>query len=204
MAIWRVSKGQSRIVVAIPRLGIAIKCARIRKRYAIDFYRNASRYAREMLPNPDPEVKAMYWEFVRGSFRRSVRLTFRGVSDNWCERNFYKHSDALSRLLLQPTHLSLFGLINVQKYGEPADIGDSEPIYHAFFQIAGQDLIQDGHHWVNAKNFHLATDGPKLLDYGGEATRRIIDQYGVALYTDFDIQTGRRQVEEFRRKRRPS
>jgi hypothetical protein len=100
--------------------------------------------------------------------------------------------------LLQPTHFSLLGFVNIQKYGEPANEEDSEPIYHAFYPVAGQDLIKDGHHWINAGNFHLASDGPKLLDYGNPETQRIIGEYGLALYVSFDIEAGRAQTEKFR------
>src|ERR1700734_2119439 len=117
MAIWHVSKGTSRTVVAIPSLGIAIKCPRWTKVYLRNFCADITTYAPEMLPNPDPEVRKMFWEVVRSSFRRSVWLTFRGISDNWSERRFYKHNNVLNRLLLQPTYFSLLGLINIQKYG---------------------------------------------------------------------------------------
>jgi len=180
-------------------MGIAIKCARLKKIHLCNFYRDAFSYGREMLSNPDPDVRKMYWKFVRSSLGRSICLTFRGVGDNWRERSFYKHTNTLHRLLLQPTHFSFLGLLNIQKYGEPADEKDSEPIYHAFFPVAGQDLIRDGHHWVNAGNFHLANDGPKLLDYGNPETQRIVSEYGIALYTSFDINAGRAQTEKYNR-----
>lgn len=205
MAMWHVSRGNSRLVIAIPSLGIAIKCARIKKIHLMDFFRNAYSYAKKMLPGSTRKKRAMYWEnvIVIGGYYALWR-TFRGVLDNWSERSFYKHTDALSRLVLQPTHFSFLGLVNIQRYGEPAEISDCEPIYHAFFQIASEDLIRDGHHWVMAHNFHLAVDGPKLLDYGSERTREIISKYGVALYTDFDIHAGRAQTEKFKQARRAS
>ena len=95
--------------------------------------------------------------------------------------------------------LFLLGILNLQKYGEPASKRDGDAIYHAFFAVAGQELIRDGHHWVNAENFHLAFDGPKLLDYGSLVTQRIINEYGIALHSGFDIEYGRAQTERYRR-----
>ena len=201
MAPWYVSRGQNRIVIVIPSLGIAIKCVRLQKRYLVSFRRDVSIYAKEMLPTSDPKTKAVYWESVRHSFWRNLCHTFRGIGDNWRERSFYKHADASYGPLLQPTFFSFFGLVNVQKYGKPADEKDSDPIYHAFFPVAGQDLIRDGHHWNNAGNFHLAGDGPKLLDYGNPMTQWIVRKYGLALYTRFDIEAGRAQTEKYRRVR---
>lgn len=128
------------------------------------------------------------------------RSLVKGVLNNWREWRYFKKHPELC-VLLQPTYFSLLGFLNVQKFGKPPSEDDGEAIYYAFYAIAGQDLIYDGHHWVNAENFHLATDGPKLLDYGSTRTQAILDKFGIELYHRFDINFGRAQYAYYRAKR---
>jgi hypothetical protein len=183
--MWSVSKGTHRTVIAIPTLGIAIKWARIQSWPLRNFYGDLTFLRREMWPNPDPKVRKLFWETVRSSANRAVIQFFEGFSSNWRERTYYKHADASGKLLLQPTYLTFFGVFNVQKYGEPADEADSDEMYRQFHSIAGKALIRDGHHWSFADNFHVHTDGLKILDYGNVATQQIIDEFGAALYARF-------------------
>ncbi len=197
-ALWQVSKGQSRVVVAIPSWGIAIKFARIRSKVVTAYFQDVSYYTREMYPNPDPAVRALFWETMTLASRRCIRQTFGGIIDNWNERSLYKHTNTLHRLVLQPTYLSVCGLVNIQRYGKPGDVSESESIFYAFYRIAGQALVHDSHHWIKAANFHLTPDGPKLLDYGSEETQKIVSNHGVAFYRDFDIEFGRAEAERYR------
>ena len=186
MTIRRISKGESRIVLAIPAFGIVIKCARVHFWPFKDLYSNVVGMGKEMLPNPDPEVRAMYWEFVRGSIRRCLRQFFKGVAENWNERSYFKHTNALARLFLQPTYLSVFGIANIQRYGEPISEDRNIEVCMAFYKVAGQALVHDSHHWTHARNFHLAADGPKALDYGNRSTQKIISNFGFVIYRDFE------------------
>ena len=135
-----------------------------------------------MFPNPDPKVRKIFWEVVRASAHRAFTAFFEGFVSNWRERAYYKHANALHRPFLQPTYFSLFGLFNVQKFGEPIDEARSDEMYRLFHAVAGAALIRDGHHWTFANNFHLAPDGLKILDYGNVATQKIIEEYGAALF----------------------
>ena len=199
-------KGDTRNVLAFPDLGFVIKLPRIYWSNALDLIRSAR--TRHQMHKLGKEYALSFKEFLREQlFERTSEHSWclksalgAGVMSNWRERVFYKISDPSIRLLLQPTYFSLFGFFNIQKYGKPADIEeDSEPIYHAFYPIAGSDLIRDGHHWFNGSNFHLAVDGPKLLDYGNTKTQWIVEKYGVDLYVRFDLTVGRSQTEKFRR-----
>lgn len=183
--MWHISKGRSRTVIAIPSLRVVIKCARIRKRPFEGFYADMSFAYREMFPNPDPKVRKIFWEVVRASASRAFIEFFEGFASNWRERAYYKRTNTLHRLFLQPTYFSLFGIFNIQKLGKPMDEARSDEMYRRFHAVAGEALIRDGHHWTFANNFHLASDGPKILDYGSVDTQRIIDEYGVDLYTRF-------------------
>ena len=127
--MWHISKGRSRTVVAIPSLGVAIKCARIRKRPFGGFYADLDFAYREMFPNPDPKVRKIFWEIVRASASRTFTEFFEGFVSNWRERAYYKRATVPQRLILQPTYFTLFGILNVQKYGKPADKADGDKMY---------------------------------------------------------------------------
>lgn len=186
MAKWHVSKGESRIVIAIPAFGFVIKCARVPLWPFKSLYSDVVGMGKEILPNPDPKVRKIYWEFVRVSIKRCLRRFFKGIAENWNERTYYKHTDALTRLFLQPTHLSVFGIANIQRYGEPAKEESGRAIYRTFYKVAGQALVHDSHHWTHAWNFHHAADGPKALDYGNRSTQKVISDFGFAMYRDFE------------------
>ena len=153
-----------------------------------------------MLPDSNGKTKKIFGEYLYLNFKRNLQLTFRGIADNWRERIFYQDANIFHRLLLQATYFSFFGLFNIQRYGKPADRKDAHAIYRSFYLVAGQGLVEDSHHWTNAGNFHLASDGPKLLDYGSPETQKIVGDFGLALYTRFDIQYGRSEAEKYNKR----
>jgi hypothetical protein len=188
------AKGDNRLVLAIPSLGVAFKFPRIRVWDALNilwwgikrhFYAPSPRGRRE------PFSVFLRRQFIEYSvesnwtFKSSLG---RGITDNWRERRYYKHASPLGRLLLQPTYLSILGLVNVQKYGKPVGRPEDDvgvPLYHAFFKIAGQALIRDGHHWVSAANFHLDNGSIRVLDYGNLKTQAILDEFGLEFLRRF-------------------
>ena len=137
-----------------------------------------------MLPSSSRKTKKLYLEFVGSAINRAFIQFFQGFTSNWREWAYYKRVNPRHRSFLQPTYFSLLGILNIQKFGEPVDTTRGEELYHRFFKVAGQALIHDGHHWTFARNFHLAPDGPKILDYGSVATQKIIDEYGAALFAN--------------------
>jgi hypothetical protein len=181
------AKGTSRYVIAIPALGIVLKLARIRFD-ALESIGRAYCYHRQDKKPIGEFIERLYrlrYKFLEQSW---IGWT-RGMADNLRERSYYKHGCFPFRLLLQPTYLSLLGLINVQRYGTPIGSAESELgilFYHQVYGIARQSLILDGHHWSNAANFHIHNGALKVLDYGGEQTQKILDTYGFELFRRFD------------------
>lgn len=201
-----VSKGDTRRVIAVPRLGIVFKFPRIYWAYALNKWRSGR--ARHRLYKLGKKQGKPFSEFLREQFVEDEvdfgwtikAFLFGGVLSNWRERKYCKCAGLLHRLFLQPTYFSFFGLVNVQRYGKPLSIEDSGAMYSSFFEIAGRDLNADGHHWLKGKNFHLAPDGPKALDYAHKATQRVIDVHGLNLYRHFDLEAGRKIDEEHLKK----
>src|SRR5690606_27796469 len=85
---------------------------------------------------------------------------FLGVVTNWNEFKFYRNS---KHELLQPTYVSLFGLVNIQRYGEPCTL-DKERLWERVFAVVGDQLWCDGHHFRNPENFKLGSCGVRLVD----------------------------------------
>jgi len=129
------------------------------------------------------------WEELFGehhaTFEWKIReFLFAGFVENWRERQYYRLSTGARRRLLQPTWFSFFGLVNIQKYGMPspqprtvADLRAGKRIYDRLFDIAGEDLNMDGHHFAYNPNFHICGSRLKFLDYGGLETQCVIDKY---------------------------
>ena len=183
------SAGDYRFVVAFPVLGIVIKLPIIRG--SVIWYH---------LTQIATHIWKGQWSLLRKRMEMYREMTVhhhftlksaigKGIVDNWNERQFYKHNNLLFRILLQPTYCSLFGLVNIQKYGQPLPETEN---YEAFmewwakwYNIAGQGLIRDAHHFENTGNFHNDAGQIKFLDYGGVRTREVIDQYGLRFVREF-------------------
>lgn len=188
------AKGDNRCVLAIPRLGVVFKFPRIRVWDAAHIlWWGIKRHFRAPSPKGrrEPFSVFLHRQFIEYSvesnwtFKSSLG---RGVMDNWRERRYYKRVSLLQRQLLQPTYFSLFGFLNIQKYGKPVGRPEDDvgvPLYHAFFKIAGQALIRDGHHWVSAANFHLDNGSIRVLDYGNLKTQAILDEFGLEILRRF-------------------
>jgi len=202
MQKWYVARGRHRIVIVIPSARIALKVPRVWWRAPIYFLQNDIFSVGKGIFSQPPEKRLLYYWYVGRSFHRCLEALFGGVWDNWRERNFYKYTDALTRLFLQPTYFSFLGLVNIQRYGKPVDVEDSEAVALAFFAVARQALVHDDeHHWEQGANFHIAGDGPKILDYGSPRTQKIVQEWGFALYAGFDLEFGRAEAERFKQSR---
>jgi|GEM_PF-1392940 len=196
-----VAKGRHRVVLVIPSLGIVVKFPRFRKRFLIEFWRDTIR-AKSLGPFVGrwSVTKRKNWGWMFRDLKRALILTFMGMEANWGERSYYKHCSMYSRLLLQPTYLSFLGVINIQEFAEPAPIDESYTIYFAAEAIVGgEGMRPDGHHWSNARNFHLANGRLRVIDYGSAETQRILDEHGLSLYIGFDIEEGRTRYGEYKK-----
>ena len=108
----KICKGTTRIVIQIPALGIAIKIARIYLGRTIKGVFN--RCFDRRVKTGRLHLLLSYFVYppvVQGGLWNNLLW---GILNNWREFRFYittRHP------LLQPTCFSLFGLVNIQKYG---------------------------------------------------------------------------------------
>lgn len=171
-------KGSARVVFIFPHLGLVIKLSRF---YVWIAFKTFWKYT----------TQKKYWGLLKKWFTYDVvaiggfkYLLCRGLRDNWHE---YKYYTATKQVFLQPTYFSLFGFLNVQKYGEyqkmPFDI-----LLHHFMDLTNGEAFKDAHHFASSRNFCFEKGKIKITDYGSSRTQEIITKWGEKIVADFDIE----------------
>ena len=182
-----IKTGTSRIALVMPGLGIVIKLPRIklfRVLGSIVYLVRRKEWFRLWLNTKNPPTYSNF------SYQCDI---FGGLVANISEFWFYLIT---RNPFLQPTYLSLFGLVNIQRYGEPCTM-DEGPFRKEMERIVGQDCYLDSHHFTNAKNFCMVarwvkTNDKKRLvvrlrmtDYGSPRTQAVIVLRGHRLHERF-------------------
>jgi len=165
-------KGSRRVWV-FPRLGLAVKICRIYWRESWKHFSHLSKYVTTQKILRDVGI-----DHIAGP----TYYLLKGIRDNWMEFVFFWKSRSD---FLQPTYFSLFGFINIQKYGEILDKEKSNgaEVWQQFFEITHQDHMEDSHHFDNCRNFCIDESGRlRIVDYGSPATRQIISKWGDILH----------------------
>ena len=162
-------KGQDRVVVVVVSLGIAIK-------FPIIHVWNVVRLLYRYMGMGSKQK--YHWEL----FDEIVGVLFRGLTANWGEFLFYWQT---GNAFLQPTYLSLFGLMNIQRAGEPCLL-KCEDLWFQFDELT-EGKVGDLHHFTNIENFCVYKGGLRMLDYGSPASRRVVAQYGTKIAKDFKM-----------------
>lgn len=189
-------KGTSRSVLAFPHLGIVLKVARIRwsdARAVLRTMRSRHRQYRMGMKRGEHFSVFLRRELLEYKVENAPSLKqtlLSGIVANWRERRYYRLSDCERRQLLQPTYLSIFGLLNVQKYGKPMkprSLMDPKfgELYNCYFAVVGPALNEDGHLFAYEGNFHLAGNKVRFLDYASLATQRILSDHGPQILRRF-------------------
>ncbi len=104
----------------------------------------------------------------------------RGWLQNLRERRVSK----LLNDIVVPTHLSLFGLLNVQSTA--TDINLSMSKLGEIIKGEIPDNIQDAHTFLAPGNYGLHHDSVRLLDYGERGVYEFIQKYRPNFQTAFD------------------
>ena len=168
-------KGNWRYVVTIPTLGIAIKFGRISLIGAICD-------TCKVLSSKNRGLRRI---FFIGAKTEQIKflpdLLFGGIKRNWSEFCFYL---CVRHKFCQPTYFSLFGLINIQKYGSHCPVSDFIS-WEALWSICKDEIIADHHHFRNADNFTISGGTIKIFDYSSRYTQKIIKKFGDDIVLQF-------------------
>lgn len=163
-----IAKGSNRVVICFPRLGFVIKFPVIHiAAVAREFFQGliSGRLNRTI-----SLWKKLPLDFACGGIKKWL---FYGIYANWNEFLFYLET---RHDFLVPTFFSLFGLMNIQKYGDAIgfDIADKLDV--------SSYIGVDGHHFLNSGNFCYHRGALKICDYGSHETRKIITENGEKIY----------------------
>ncbi len=218
-----ISRGEHRLVVAVPPWGIAIKLPRLALKRENGGDTGPFRLT-VVLGGFWSEVWITLRPWRRGwyFYDRLHWLCFVGekvwlalcrerffvaMTDNWREWQYYANASSLKRRLLKPTHFSLLGLLNIQTMGCPST-ESNYVVQTAFHLAAGNAVYFERHHLQNAGNFDNFAEGLCFLDYGSVGVQKFIDEYAMALLDTFDLEAGRtelqrvtQEIEEDKRRR---
>ncbi len=168
----QIKKGDDRVVVILPALGIVLKFPFIR------FWRFVCSLVR-CFKNPRL-ILGRLWRGVSTPIRYPLGfrgMLFKGLHANWCEFWFYWRT---RNPFLQPTYFSLFGFLNVQRIGEPCLMKPED----VWYQLSGmnkslqRDLRKDNHHFANPRNFCFFRGKIRMLDYGSSGSRAVVALHG--------------------------
>jgi len=157
--------GESRAVLVLPTAGIVVKFP------IIHFV--------EALKALTSDVWKYGWELGYRGFRNSL---INGLASNWIEFLLYVKTGSP---FLQPTYFSLFGLLNIQRYGNPCSLRAVD-LWCQLCALTENKVWDDGHHFSNPKNFTLDGGSLRMLDYGSSRTFRVVNDYGRKIAKTFD------------------
>lgn len=166
-----IAKGRDRMVIVAPKLGVVIKIAFIHcvivVRQLFGFYRS-----------DDREYIKILWKRTieeRGGITNSL---FGGIYANWTEYRFYQRTH---NHFVQPTYFSLFGIINIQKYGVMCTTEDSDELV-AFWNevrvLTQDEAYVEPHHFKDPLNFCMHGTHVRMVDYGNKKVQGVLEIYG--------------------------
>ena len=169
-------RGRDRLVLVFPKRGVVIKIAVVR-----------------LLETMGVVIRRIWRLDFRGIYKDATRqmdigiegykdMLLGGILANWREFLFFLKT---RNSFLQPTYFSLFGLINVQKMGDPCTMKWRD-LWYQFCELT-DDAVNDAHHHFAAPgNFCFDVGKLKIVDYGNKKTQKIIIEYGSKIVKSFD------------------
>ncbi len=152
--------GTTRVVVPVPSLGIVLKLPvleirRVGRIFFKNLFRGKFRYIALEFNS--------YWKFL-----------FSGVVANWSEYRFYRRT---RHVFLQPRYFSLFGLFNIQKFGNVCQMEDVD-VWTQLVTLTNKAVWADSHCFAEAHNFCLENRQFKMLDYASQGAQKVVLSHG--------------------------
>lgn len=170
--------GRWRWVIALPPLGIVLKFPRFYPRECLRGLWSVAKVLRRL-------PLRVIWNAEFHSESAIIRYSIGGLLDNLGEWRFYRQTQ---HPFLQPTYFSLFGLMNVQRYGTELS-EDSEREYERMSRwglMTDWEVYKDGHTFASNKNFVVDQFGlTHIVDYGQPRTQRILLRWADSLCIGF-------------------
>lgn len=169
-------QGMHRTVFIVPSLGIVVKFPVSRLGTAWQHIKYLTR-----------KRKTLYKEIFVWDLRVENTLKnylFMNLYQNWSE---FTHFLRYRHPFTQPTYFSLFGFVNFQKLGDTLEMNYVDLWYQMLDLIGKEAAWRDAHHFSEPTNFCVVDGHLKMVDYGSEASRSVVNEFGTKLYNDFDV-----------------
>jgi hypothetical protein len=171
----QIKKGTCRVVVIFPSLHIAFK-------FSIIHFRDALRVFRHHLKSGGWKSVKQNWSWsvdVLGSLKR---LLFKGLNESWGEFRFYRNTH---NPLLQPTYISLFGFLNIQRVDDPCLMKETD-VWCQLYELTDGHVKADSHSFENPENFCFCNGKFRMVDYGSSRAQKVIESHGAKIVELFD------------------
>jgi len=179
----QIKKGRDRIVLILPFFGIVIKLPISHPISVIKFFFFLIKDRKSFIKDG---IKRIFFRFFTsrigygvGNFKDAM---FGGMYSNWLEYLFWKRT---KNPFLKPTYFSLFGLLNIQKYGKLCEL-EYIDFWFQLRELTKENVYDNPHHFSNPKNFTLENGKLQLVDYGSVRVYRVIAKYGRKIATEFN------------------
>lgn len=176
----QIKKGRDRVVLLLPKIGIVLKFPIV---HLLTAARLLRRYLGEDRHHWRHNVHLEFQIPIDHMMSGIKGALFRGVVASW--REFRLHQTT-RHAFLQPTYISLLGLVNVQKYGEPYG-GDYRALWTQMLNITEAAVWADNHHFSNPDNFCVYKGKLRMLDYGNPKGYPVVLQYGDRILEAFNV-----------------
>lgn len=178
-----IKRGTSRLVICLPKMGLVIK---LPKPKPIVFLLNV-KSAIGLGWKTGEMKKWLKWAAWLGDdndVAGNVRYTLlNGIYQNWQEYRLWRRTRSA---FLEPTHFSLLGLVNVQKYGDQLTEISEGALWSQMLKLSERAVWSNGHHFANPENFSFRDGSIRMLDYGGRGVAEVVEKYGQAIADQFD------------------
>lgn len=176
-----IKSGTARLAICLPSLGFVVKLP-IPK--PIQFFKCLKGYiwmARKL--NDWSKVKRALWLDEENDTVGNIRYTLlNGTYQNWNEYRLWKRTHSP---FLEPTYFSLFGLVNIQRYGKELDVSDVT-LWSQILDLSEETAWSNSHHFANPANFSFRDGTIRMFDYGGRGVEEVIIKYGESIVQNFD------------------
>jgi hypothetical protein len=171
----QIKKGHDRVVLLIPSLKIVVKFPIIRFWAVIrrTFYHVRRKQWRALWYIAKSPVNS--WGSLSGNL-------LKGLAANWNESRFFRET---KNPFLLPTHFSLLGLLNIQRYGEPCRL-ESVDLWCQLVELTNSDVWEDNHHFENPDNFCFYQGRLHISDYGSLRCQGVIIRHGAKIIDSFN------------------